>query len=79
MELNIRQLQTLTGTSDGQALMLPLTMKETHGTLKMKLGFSLPRDEAKAAGGAGPDQKRDAPDEEAEAEAGLYVQLLVWK
>ena len=53
--------------------MLPLSNKETHGTLRVKLGFTLPpplppQDEAKrAAGAAGQDD---------EEEAALYVQLL---
>ena len=73
VELSTRQLQTLTASSNGQALMLPLSNKETHGTLRVKLGFTLPpplppQDEAKrAAGAAGQD---------GEEEAALYVQLL---
>ena len=67
VELSTRQLQTLTASSNGQALMLPLSSKETHGTLRVKLGFTLPPppppDEAKKG--------RDDPEE-----AGLYVQLL---
>ena len=66
IELNTTQLAALTSASNGKALLLPLSQKETHGTLRLRLGYRLPDYD---------DESLQKVGEQAE-EAALFLEVL---